>query len=101
MEPQSRHRMIDLTSVWSNVNANWARTEAMKVVNDHTQHLNHLFSGMISPPVIRLAKQLTGAGPAGFDKAFFLSTGGGSNEAAIHLARFYTGKLEIVGVAAA
>jgi 4-aminobutyrate aminotransferase-like enzyme len=33
------------------------------------------------------------------DKAFFLSTGGESNEAAIRLAKFYTGKFEIVGLA--
>ena len=74
--------------------------EIVKVINDHAKHLDHLFSGMISPPVISLAKRLTGAAPAGLDKAFFLSTGGESNEAAIRLAKFYTGKFEIVGLAA-
>lgn len=74
--------------------------EIVEVINDHAQHLDHLFSGMISPPVISLAKRLTGAAPAGLDKAFFLSTGGESNEAAIRLAKFYTGKFEIVGLAA-
>lgn len=54
---------------------------------------------MISPPVVSLAKRLTGVAPAGLDKAFFLSTGGESNEAAIRLAKFYTGKFEIVGLA--
>src|SRR5690348_14395739 len=74
--------------------------EVVKVINDHATHLDHLFSGMISPPVISLAKRLTGAAPAGLDKAFFLSTGGESNEAAIRLAKFYTGRFEIVGLAA-
>lgn len=74
--------------------------EVVKIVNDHVQHLDHLFSGMISPPVISLAKRLTGVAPVGLDKAFFLSTGGESNEAAIRLAKFYTGKFEIVGLAA-
>ena len=55
---------------------------------------------MISPPVINLAKRLTSALPPGLDKAFFLSTGGESNEAAIKLAKVFTGKFEIVGLGA-
>ena len=55
---------------------------------------------MLSPPVINLAKRLTSALPAGLDKAFFLSTGGESNEAAIKMAKVYTGNFEIVGLGA-
>lgn len=55
---------------------------------------------MLSPPVIRLAKRLTSVLPTGLDKAFFLSTGGESNEAAIKMAKVYTGKFEIVGLGA-
>jgi 4-aminobutyrate aminotransferase-like enzyme len=73
--------------------------EVCEVINSHAQHLDHLFSGMVSPPVIKLAKRLTSAAPAGLDKAFFLSTGGESNEAAIRLAKLCTGKFEIVGLA--
>jgi 4-aminobutyrate aminotransferase-like enzyme len=72
--------------------------EVVEVIKDHAKHLDHLFSGMISPPVISLAKRLTGAAPPGLDKAFFLSTGGESNEAAIRLAKFFTGNFEIVGL---
>src|SRR5271156_374520 len=57
-------------------------------------------AGMISPPVISLAKRLTSVLPPGLDKAFFLSTGGESNEAAIKMAKVYTGKFEIVGLGA-
>jgi len=53
---------------------------------------------MISPPVIRLAQRLISNLPAGLDRAFFLSTGSESNEAAIRLAKIYTGKFEIVGL---
>jgi 4-aminobutyrate aminotransferase-like enzyme len=73
--------------------------EVVKVISSHAQHLDHLFSGMLSPPVISLAKRLTSVAPPGLDKAFFLSTGGESNEAAIRLAKFFTGKFEIVGLA--
>lgn len=77
-----------------------AHPEIVSVITSHAQHLDHLFSGMLSPPVIRLAKRLTSAAPAGLDKALFLSTGGESNEAAIRLAKFFTGKFEIAGLAA-
>lgn len=73
--------------------------EIVSTIHSHAQQLDHLFSGMLSPPVISLAKRLTSLTPPGLDKAFFLSTGGESNEAAIRLAKFYTGKFEVVGLA--
>ncbi|EDU41925.1 2,2-dialkylglycine decarboxylase [Pyrenophora tritici-repentis Pt-1C-BFP] len=100
VETASGHRMMDFTSGQMSTLIGHGHPEVVKVVNDHAQHLDHLFSGMISPPVINLAKRLTDVAPAGLDKAFFLSTGGESNEAAIRLAKFYTGKFEIVGLAA-
>lgn len=55
---------------------------------------------MLSPPVIALAERLCNMLPPGLDRAFFLSTGGESNEAAIKLAKVFTGKFEIVGLGA-
>jgi 4-aminobutyrate aminotransferase-like enzyme len=72
----------------------------VETIHYHAKHLDHLFSGMISPPVVRLAKQLTDLTPPGLDKAIFLSTGSESNEAAIRLAKVFTGKFEIVGLSA-
>lgn len=73
--------------------------EIVETIREHAANLDHLFSGMLSPPVVSLATRLTSLTPPGLDKAFFLSTGGESNEAAIRLAKFYTGKFEIVGLA--
>lgn len=100
IETHTGHRMMDFTSGQMSCLIGHGNPEVVKVINDHAQHLDHLFSGMISPPVVNLAKRLTDAAPAGLDKAFFLSTGGESNEAAIRLAKFFTGKFEIVGLAA-
>lgn len=72
----------------------------MRTIADHAANLDHLYSGMLSPPVIRLAGTLTSVLPAGLDKAMFLSTGGESNECATKLAKMYTGKYEIVGLGA-
>jgi len=53
---------------------------------------------MVSRPVIRLAKKIISHLPTGLDRTFFLSTGSESNEAAIRLAKTYTGKFEVVGL---
>lgn len=74
--------------------------EIVETVQAHAAGLDHLYSGMVSPPVIQLAKNLTAVLPDGLDKALFLSTGGESNECAIRLAKSFTGNFEIVGLGA-
>ena len=55
----------------------------------------HLFSGMLSWPVVSFARRLAGLAP-GLDRVLLLSTGAESNEAAIRMAKLVTGKHEIV-----
>lgn len=74
--------------------------EIVSVIQSHASSLDHLFSGMLSPPVVNLAKRLTSVLPDGLDRTMFLSTGGESNEAAIKMAKTYTGKWEVVGLGA-
>ena len=57
----------------------------------------HLFSGMLSPPVVALSQRLAAMLPPQLSKALFLSTGGEANEAALKLAKLSTGKFEVVG----
>jgi len=57
----------------------------------------HLFSGMLSPPVVALSQRLAALLPPQLSKALFLSTGGESNEAALKMAKLHTGKYEGVG----
>jgi len=96
----SGHRMLDWTSGQMSCLIGHGHPEIVQTISEHAAGCDHLFSGMLSPPVVRLATRLTSLTPPGLDKAFFLSTGGESNEAAIRLAKFYTGKFEIVGLAA-
>lgn len=95
----SGHRMLDWTSGQMSCLIGHGHPEVVETITYHAKHLDHVFSGMLTPPAISLAKRLTDLTPSGLDKAFFLSTGGESNEAAIRLAKFYTGKFEIVGLA--
>lgn len=96
----SGHKILDWTSGQMSCLLGHGNPEIVQVISDHAASLDHLFSGMVSPPVINLGARLCTLLPPGLDKAFFLSTGGESNEAAIKMAKVYTGKFEIVGLGA-
>lgn len=56
----------------------------------------HLFSGFLSRPVVQLAEVLADLLGPQLSKALLLSTGAESNEAALRLAKLYTGGYEVV-----
>ncbi|EME43937.1 hypothetical protein DOTSEDRAFT_24047 [Dothistroma septosporum NZE10] len=66
--------------------------EVVDTIQSHAKNLDRLFTGVLNPWVISLAKRMTSVTPPGLDKAFLLSIGGESTEAAIRLAELYTGK---------
>ncbi len=68
----------------------------VSAVQDSITKLDHLFSWMLSRPVVDLASVLAGTLPDALSKVLLLSTGGESNEAAIKMAKLYTGRYEIV-----
>jgi 4-aminobutyrate aminotransferase-like enzyme len=51
-----------------------------------------------TPEEIKLAKRLADLTPGDLDKTYFANTGSESNEAALRMAKFYTGRDEIVGL---
>jgi 4-aminobutyrate aminotransferase-like enzyme len=77
------HKILDFTSGQMSCLLGHGHPEIVETITAHAQKLDHLFSGMLSPPVIQLAEKLTGLLPEGLDKAMFLNTGAESNEAAI------------------
>jgi len=58
----------------------------------------HLFSGMIPRSVVQLATAIAKLVPRPLSKALFVNTGSESNEAAIKMAKLYTGGFEVVGL---
>jgi 2,2-dialkylglycine decarboxylase (pyruvate) len=72
--------------------------EIVATVRDGIGRLDHLFSSMLSRPVVDLAEALAGLVPS-LPKVMLLSTGGEANEAAIKLAKLVTGGWEVVGFA--
>lgn len=93
-------KLLDWTSGQMSCLLGHGHPEIVQVITEHAMHLDHTFSGMVSPPVVSLAERLCNMLPAGLDRTLFLSTGGESNEAAIKLAKVYTGKFEVVGLGA-
>ena len=58
--------------------------------------LDHLFSGMLSRPVVELSRRLAETLPDPLEKALLLTTGAESNEAALRMAKLVTGGHEVV-----
>ena len=58
----------------------------------------HLFSGMIPRSVADLSKALAKLVPKPLSKSLFVNTGSESNEAAIKMAKLYTGGFEVVAL---
>ena len=61
--------------------------------------LDHLYSGMLSRPVVELAERIAGTLPDPLEKVLLLSTGAESNEAALRMAKLVTGRHEVVSFA--
>lgn len=91
--------ILDFTSGQMSSLLGHGHPEVAAVVADHAQRLDHLFSGMLSRPVVELATRLAEIAPGGLERSMLLTTGAEANEAAIKLAKLYTGKFEVVSFA--
>jgi 2,2-dialkylglycine decarboxylase (pyruvate) len=89
--------ILDFTSGQMSAILGHSHPEIVETVRTAIAELDHLYSGMLSRPVVALAEKL--AQITGLDRVLLLSTGAESNEAAIRMAKMYTGAFEIVGFA--
>ncbi|BBK38859.1 aspartate aminotransferase family protein [Allostella sp. ATCC 35155] len=87
--------ILDFTSGQMSAVLGHSHPAIVRTVQAQIGRLDHLFSGMLSRPVVELCRRLGSLQP-GLEKVLLLSTGGESNEAAIRLAKIVTGKHEIV-----
>ena len=92
-------RVLDFTSGQMSAILGHAHPEIVATVRAQVAELDHLFSGMLSRPVVDLARRLAETLPAPLQKVLLLSTGAESNEAAIRMAKLVTGRHEIVSFA--
>jgi len=91
-------QVLDFTSGQMSAILGHSHPEIVAVVREQVGKLDHLFSSMISEPVVDLAEGLARLVPD-LPRSMLLSTGGEANEAAIRLAKVVTGKWEVVAFA--
>lgn len=87
--------ILDFTSGQMSALVGHSHPRIVATVKQQMEKVAHLFSGMLSRPVVDLATRLAALAP-GLDRVMLLSTGAESNEAAIRMAKLVTGKHEIV-----
>jgi 2,2-dialkylglycine decarboxylase (pyruvate) len=92
----SGRAVLDFTSGQMSSILGHSHPAIVDVVCQMVGRLDHLFSGMLSRPVIDLAEALSALAP-GLDRVLLLTTGAESNEAALRMARLVTGGWEVVG----
>lgn len=95
----SGRKILDFTSGQMSAILGHSHPAIVETVQRQVATLDHLYSGMLSRPVVELARRLAGTLPAPLEKAMLLTTGAESNEAAIRMAKLVTGKHEIVSFA--
>jgi 2,2-dialkylglycine decarboxylase (pyruvate) len=92
-------RILDFTSGQMSAILGHSHPEIVATVRRQIGTLDHLFSGMLSRPVVDLADRLVETLPAPLEKVLLLTTGAESNEAALRMAKLVTGKHEVVSFA--
>jgi len=84
-------RMLDFTSGQMSAILGHSHPEIVATIRHASGTLDHLYSAMVSEPVVDLAEALAKQAPD-LSKVMLLSTGGEANEAAIKLAKTVPGK---------
>ena len=91
--------LLDFTSGQMSAILGHSHLEIVATVREQVGRLDHLYSGMLSRPVIDLARRLAATLPEPLEKAMLLTTGAESNEAALRMAKLVTGRYEVVSFA--
>ena len=90
--------ILDFTSGQMSAVLGHTHPDIVATVDRQMRAVAHLFSGMLSRPVVTLAERLAALAP-GLPRVQLLTTGAESNEAAIRMAKLVTGGHEVVGFA--
>jgi 2,2-dialkylglycine decarboxylase (pyruvate) len=91
-------RMLDFTAgqICATIGHNHPRV--VEAIERACRDVLHLNSWVLSEPVVRLARQLVATLPPPLERAMFLSTGGEANEAALRMAKLFSGGFEVLAL---
>ncbi len=88
--------VLDFTSGQMSAVLGHSHPDVVRAVSEAVATLDHLYSGMLSEPVVDLARTLAGTLPDPLTRTLLLTTGAESNEAALKMAKLCTGRYEVV-----
>lgn len=91
-------RLLDFASGQMSTILGHSHPEITATIREQAGELVHLYSQLLSRPVIDLAEKLAEIAPGDLDRVLLLSTGGESNEAAIRMAKTATGGYEVLAL---
>ena len=94
----SGKKILDFTSGQMCATVGHSHPNIVAAIKKSCDTALHLFSGMIPRSVVQLADKLARIVPRPLRKSLFLSTGSESNEAALKMAKLYTGGFEVIGL---
>ncbi|MCL8025439.1 aspartate aminotransferase family protein [Nocardioides bruguierae] len=89
-------KILDFTSGQMSAVLGHAHPDVVRAVSEAVSTLDHLYSGMLSRPVVELATRLSATMPEQLSRTMLLTTGAEANEAAIKMAKLVTGRYEVV-----
>lgn len=90
--------ILDFTSGQMSALIGHSHPDVVRAVSESVATLDHLYSGMLSRPVVDLATRLAESLPDPLERMLLLSTGAEANEAAIKMAKLVTGGFEVVAL---
>ena len=91
-------QILDFTSGQMSAILGHSHPEIVDVARRWIGELDHLYSTILSRPVVELAALIAKVSPGALDRVLLVSTGGESNEAALRMAKLVTGHHEIVAM---
>jgi 2,2-dialkylglycine decarboxylase (pyruvate) len=94
------NKILDFTSGQMCATLGHNHPEVVRAIHKACEEVLHLFSGMLSPSVVEMADALCALLPPELQKVLFLNTGSEVNEAALRMAKLYTGGFEVVALSA-
>jgi 2,2-dialkylglycine decarboxylase (pyruvate) len=91
-------RVLDFASGQMSTILGHSHPEITETIRAQAGELVHLYSQLLSRPVIDLAAKLAEIAPGPLERVLLLSTGGESNEAALRMAKTATGGYEVLAL---
>ena len=91
-------RLLDFASGQMSTILGHSHPEITEVIRTQAGELVHLYSQLLSRPVIDLAEALAKIAPGNLERVMLLSTGGESNEAALRMAKTASGRYEVLAL---